>query len=531
MSGNLLNSSAVMAFFAIPSTVIWSYLAFGVALAIGLVTIFLRGDWQKARGLDKLILFGPLFYAAPLAAFGTEHFTLTKAVASIVPRVDSVASVLGVLRRRLLYRSRAEPGDEDPGASGGEFARLDVFPFRSADGRPRLGTQSAGSVWSDVDAAGTILQRRRSGAGSQPCRAGARARQARPCDDRAILRRHSRAVLQLRAIHARRSRSRRSAGTADSAVDLRTRHLDVPGGRGLRSRGYPVACRQEDPRGSHVDRPDRALRGVSRLRADRSRGARQPRQRPQLHGGYTDVLRRHSSARGRHAARSGAAGIIGRSVVPRNPRLPKPGRRIHFDRRVAQALPPGAKTVGAPSFAHFAKGGNLERMRDQGCAEPTKVVSAASLPALAKNARTGHPQHRWRTQTSSKGAPPALFRPPSSRVPDPESSPWRRPKTAFYPTSKPPLPSCRPRSARTHPARCNWAASASACIRTNSPCAPSDRYQFPWAEARFRPEKNLFRGSGLVDVGVVPWFPFSSTNWYRGLPSPPRFIRVAFLPI
>jgi len=86
MSGNLLNSSAAMAFFVIPSTVIWSYLAFGVALAIGLVTIFLRGDWQKARGLDKLILFGPVFYAAPLAAFGTEHFTLTKAIASIVPR-------------------------------------------------------------------------------------------------------------------------------------------------------------------------------------------------------------------------------------------------------------------------------------------------------------------------------------------------------------------------------------------------------------------------------------------------------------
>jgi uncharacterized membrane protein YphA (DoxX/SURF4 family) len=86
MSGNLLNSATAMAFFAIPSTVIWSYLAFGLALAIGLVTIFLRGDWQKARGLDKLILFGPLFYAAPLAAFGTEHFTLTKAIASIVPQ-------------------------------------------------------------------------------------------------------------------------------------------------------------------------------------------------------------------------------------------------------------------------------------------------------------------------------------------------------------------------------------------------------------------------------------------------------------
>jgi len=74
-----------MALVAIPSTVIWSYSVGGVVLAIGLVVIFLRGDWQKARGLDKLILFGPLFYAAPIAAFGTEHFTLTRAIASIIP--------------------------------------------------------------------------------------------------------------------------------------------------------------------------------------------------------------------------------------------------------------------------------------------------------------------------------------------------------------------------------------------------------------------------------------------------------------
>ena len=85
MSGSLVDSSAVIALLAIPSQVIWSYLAGGVVLAIGLVTIVLRGDWQKARGFDKLLLFGPLFYAAPLAAFGTEHFTLTEAIASIVP--------------------------------------------------------------------------------------------------------------------------------------------------------------------------------------------------------------------------------------------------------------------------------------------------------------------------------------------------------------------------------------------------------------------------------------------------------------
>jgi len=86
MSGSLANSSAILASVAIPSEVCWTYFALGMVLVIGLITIFLRGDWQKARGFDKLILLGPLFYAAPLAAFGTEHFTLATAVASIVPK-------------------------------------------------------------------------------------------------------------------------------------------------------------------------------------------------------------------------------------------------------------------------------------------------------------------------------------------------------------------------------------------------------------------------------------------------------------
>jgi uncharacterized membrane protein YphA (DoxX/SURF4 family) len=85
VSSDFVNSAAAMVFLAIPSEVIWSYFAGGVVFAIGLVGIFVRGDWQRARGFDKLILFGPLFYAAPVAAFGTEHFTLTEGVASIIP--------------------------------------------------------------------------------------------------------------------------------------------------------------------------------------------------------------------------------------------------------------------------------------------------------------------------------------------------------------------------------------------------------------------------------------------------------------
>jgi uncharacterized membrane protein YphA (DoxX/SURF4 family) len=65
--------------------VAWSYLAAGTVFAVGLALIFARDDWNKKQGFSKLILFGPLFYAAPLAAFGTEHFTLTAAIASIIP--------------------------------------------------------------------------------------------------------------------------------------------------------------------------------------------------------------------------------------------------------------------------------------------------------------------------------------------------------------------------------------------------------------------------------------------------------------
>ncbi len=70
---------------AIPGTVIWSYLVGGAVFGTGLVALSRRGAWRSARGLDRLILLGPVFYAAPLAAFGTEHFTLTGTIASLVP--------------------------------------------------------------------------------------------------------------------------------------------------------------------------------------------------------------------------------------------------------------------------------------------------------------------------------------------------------------------------------------------------------------------------------------------------------------
>lgn len=86
MSGSFVDWSAPLASLATPSTVIWSYSVGGLVFAAGMVTIFLRGEWKTAQGLDKLMLFGPIFYAVPIAAFGTEHFTLTAAIASFVPK-------------------------------------------------------------------------------------------------------------------------------------------------------------------------------------------------------------------------------------------------------------------------------------------------------------------------------------------------------------------------------------------------------------------------------------------------------------
>jgi uncharacterized membrane protein len=82
---NLVVLPPAMALVAIPIQVIWSYGVGGAVFAIGLVAIFLRGEWRLQPRLDKLILFGPVFYATPIAAFGTEHFTVASDIASIVP--------------------------------------------------------------------------------------------------------------------------------------------------------------------------------------------------------------------------------------------------------------------------------------------------------------------------------------------------------------------------------------------------------------------------------------------------------------
>lgn len=73
-------------FVSLPNPVFSAYLAFFVVIAAGLASIVLRESWRSGSGFDKLLLLGPLFYAAPLSAFGTEHFSFPTVIAAMVPK-------------------------------------------------------------------------------------------------------------------------------------------------------------------------------------------------------------------------------------------------------------------------------------------------------------------------------------------------------------------------------------------------------------------------------------------------------------
>jgi len=70
--------------FGIPATVFWIYVCALLLFIIGLIKIF--GELPQAHGIDNIMPFGRLFFAIPLAVFGSEHFTLTANIAALVPR-------------------------------------------------------------------------------------------------------------------------------------------------------------------------------------------------------------------------------------------------------------------------------------------------------------------------------------------------------------------------------------------------------------------------------------------------------------
>jgi uncharacterized membrane protein len=59
------------------------YLIGALVLAIGLISV--RNEFLQKQGLDKIVVLGPVFFAVPLAVFGTEHFTAATILAGMVP--------------------------------------------------------------------------------------------------------------------------------------------------------------------------------------------------------------------------------------------------------------------------------------------------------------------------------------------------------------------------------------------------------------------------------------------------------------
>jgi uncharacterized membrane protein len=70
--------------FGIPGTAFWIYVCALLLFILGLIKIF--KELPQEHGIDKVMPFGRLFFAIPLAVFGSEHFTSTAAIARLVPR-------------------------------------------------------------------------------------------------------------------------------------------------------------------------------------------------------------------------------------------------------------------------------------------------------------------------------------------------------------------------------------------------------------------------------------------------------------
>jgi len=70
--------------FGLPAITFWIYVSASIFFIIGLIKIF--RELPEEHGLDKIMPFGRLFFAIPLAVFASEHFTVTASVAALVPR-------------------------------------------------------------------------------------------------------------------------------------------------------------------------------------------------------------------------------------------------------------------------------------------------------------------------------------------------------------------------------------------------------------------------------------------------------------
>ena len=70
--------------FGIAATVFWIYVCASLLFIVGLTQIF--NELPQEHGVDKIMPFGRLFFAIPMAVFGSEHLTATADIAALVPR-------------------------------------------------------------------------------------------------------------------------------------------------------------------------------------------------------------------------------------------------------------------------------------------------------------------------------------------------------------------------------------------------------------------------------------------------------------
>src|SRR6266851_5649253 len=90
ISGLTPESSAVVVLalaaapFGIPATAFWIYVCASLLFIIGFIKIL--KELPQEHGVDKIMPFGRLCFAIPLAVFGSEHFTATAGIAALVPR-------------------------------------------------------------------------------------------------------------------------------------------------------------------------------------------------------------------------------------------------------------------------------------------------------------------------------------------------------------------------------------------------------------------------------------------------------------
>jgi putative oxidoreductase len=81
--------STILAFLAIiflviSRTVTLMYVASVALLVIGAMAA--KDDVAQARGLDKVVALGNIFFALPLAVFSMEHFSASKGISQLVPK-------------------------------------------------------------------------------------------------------------------------------------------------------------------------------------------------------------------------------------------------------------------------------------------------------------------------------------------------------------------------------------------------------------------------------------------------------------